>query len=196
MLERDALRLRSDDALLLVDVQRDFCPGGALAVPEGDQVVGVLNAWIGAAQRAGALVVASRDFHPAHHVSFTERGGPWPPHCIQGTSGAELHPELELPPDAVLVSKGQHPDRDAYSAFDGTELGPLLRQRGVRRLFVGGLARDVCVRASVLDARREGFETHVLVDATRPVDPERGEQALTEMQASGAMLERGGPAAR
>jgi nicotinamidase/pyrazinamidase len=182
-------QLGPGDALLVVDVQRDFCPGGLLAVPEGDRVIAVLNTWIGQAVRGKAIVVASRDWHPKDHVSFTSRGGPWPEHCVQGTVGAELHPALALPPQAVLVDKGTDVNRDAYSAFDGTGLASLLRERGVRRVFVGGLAQDVCVRATVIDSLHSGFETHVLVEATRPVAPLRGARALREMQSSGAVLE-------
>jgi nicotinamidase/pyrazinamidase len=182
-------QLTPEDALLLVDVQRDFCPGGALPVPHGDLVVAVLNTWIDRATRSGALVVASRDWHPPDHISFVGRRGLWPPHCVQRTEGAELHPDLRLPDDAILLSKGQDPDQDAYSAFEGTDLASILQKRGVRRVFVGGLAQDVCVRASVLDAVRHGFETHVLVDATRPVDEAEGIRALREMQENGAILE-------
>lgn len=186
-----APRLGPDDALLLVDVQRDFFPGGALAIPQGDVIVPVLNAWVDRAARAGALVVASRDWHPRDHVSFERRKGEWPAHCVQDTEGAELHPALRIPEHAVLISKGQDPDQDAYSAFDGTELASLLRDRGVRRVFVGGLAQDVCVRATVRDALRHGFETHVLIGATRPVDEAAGTRALREMESSGAILEPG-----
>jgi nicotinamidase/pyrazinamidase len=182
--------LERSDALLVVDVQPDFCPGGALPVPEGDAVIPVLNAWIDAAQAGGALVVASRDWHPPRHVSFQTEGGPWPAHCVQDTPGAAYHPALRLPADAVRVAKGTRLDRDQYSAFDETGLGEHLRARGVRRLWVGGLAQDVCVRASVLDARRLGFDVHVLVPATRPVDPQAGARALAEMEAAGAVLER------
>ncbi len=188
-------QLGPSDAVLVVDVQQDFCPGGALAVPEGDRVVGVLNRWIRDAARGNAVVVASRDWHPRGHMSFVDRGGPWPEHCVQGTEGAELHPALDLPEDAVLLSKGQDLNRDAYSAFDGTGLAALLNERGVQRVFVGGLAQDVCVRASVLDALRYGFETHLIVDATRPVDPAAGERALDEMRATGAVFEPVDPGA-
>lgn len=184
-------RLEPSDALLVVDVQRDFCPGGALAVPEGDRVVDVLNRWSREAALSDALVVASRDWHPSGHVSFESRGGPWPEHCVQGTEGARFHPDLQLPPDAVLVSKGQHPDREACSAFEETGLVEVLKERGVRRIFVGGLTQEVCVRATVLDALRYGFETHVLVDATRPIDRLGGRKALEEMERSGAILEGG-----
>lgn len=192
MTSPERVRLHPVDALLVVDVQRDFCPGGALPVAAGDEVLPALNDWIEAARRAGAMIVASRDWHPPDHVSFEHRGGPWPPHCLQDSEGAELHPDLGLPDDAILLSKGQSPHADAYSAFDGTELSSLLRERGVRRVFVGGLAQDVCVRATVLDALRYGFETHVLVEATRPVNSREGERALREMEERGAILERAG----
>lgn len=184
-----SMHLRPTDALLVVDVQRDFCPGGALAVPGGDQVVSVVNRWIDRFVSAGALVVASRDRHPPQHVSFHSRAGPWPPHCVKHTRGAELHPELKLPEQAVVVFKGQHPDRDAYSAFDGTELASVLKRRGVRRVFVAGLAQDVCVQATVLDALRSGFEVHVLLEATRPVDPRQGKRAIELVQSKGAIVE-------
>lgn len=194
MVGESARRLDSRDALLVVDVQRDFCPGGALAIVEGDRVVEVLNEWMKEARRANALIVASRCWHPRRHVSFVERGGPWPAHCVQHTEGAEFHPELRLPPEATVVSKGQHPDRDAYSAFDGTALGQLLQEHGTRRVFVGGLAQDVCVRATALQALELGYETHVIVDATRPVDVEEGRLTLRELEQRGAILE--GPSAQ
>lgn len=179
------------DALLLVDVQRDFCPGGALAVEAGDRVVPVLNRWIRAARERGVPVYASRDWHPPRHLSFAAQGGPWPPHCLQDSEGARYHPDLELPEDAVTVSKGVRFDRDQYSAFDETGLATQLRRDGVKRLFVGGLATDVCVRATVLDALQAGFEVHVLVEGTRPVRPEAGAEALREMGEAGAQLEEG-----
>lgn len=185
------VELSSGDALLVVDMQQDFCPGGALAVPEGDQVVPVLNAWLAKARSAGVPVYASRDWHPVGHVSFKEQGGPWPPHCLQDSEGAGFHPGLELPPGVVKVTKGMRFDRDQYSAFDETGLAGRLKDDGVRRLWVGGLAQDVCVEATVLDACREGFETHLIADATRPVDPEGGRRALQKMQEAGAHVERG-----
>lgn len=182
-----------EDAVLLVDVQNDFCPGGALAVDEGDRVVPVLNAWVREAVRSGAFLAASRDWHPRNHISFQERGGPWPPHCVQGTEGAAFHPELELPEGVEILSKADDPDREAYSAFEGTGLAERLRERNVRRIFIGGLAQDVCVRATVLQALDLGLETHLLIDATRPVDAARGEAALREMEAGGARIRRGVP---
>jgi nicotinamidase/pyrazinamidase len=179
---------RSTLALLIVDPQVDFCPGGALAVPQGDAIFPAVNE---VASRV-PLVVASRDWHPADHCSFEARGGPWPPHCQAGTPGAEFHPALDRSHLAEVFSKGSDRDQEAYSAFDGTGLAEWLRSRHVRRLLVGGLATDYCVRASVLDARREGFEVAVLEDAIGAVEvhPGDGARALAEMRAAGAELSR------
>jgi len=176
-------------ALVIVDVQRDFMPGGALPVPRGDEVVPVLNSYVELFEEAGAPVVATRDWHPPDHCSFRPRG-PWPPHCVQGTEGAAFHPELKLPEDALIVSKGTDPEREAYSGFEGTDLEERLREMGVKRLFVGGVATDYCVRATVLDALRLGFQVFVLEDAVRGVDvnPGDSERALREMLREGAVL--------
>jgi len=187
--EQLADRLRAGDALLVVDVQPDFCPGGALAVPGGDEVIPVLNAWIAAAREREVPVCASRDWHPLQHVSFEAQGGPWPPHCVQDTPGAAYHPDLALPEDVVKITKGTRLDRDQYSAFDETGLADHLRHNGVERLWVGGLAQDVCVRASVLDACKESFAVHLIAAATRPVDASAGEEALREMRDAGARIE-------
>ncbi len=183
--------MQRGDALLIVDVQKDFCPGGALAVPEGDEVVPVLNQWIAEALAQGISVFASRDWHPSNHISFKERGGPWPPHCVQGSEGAVFHPELRLPANTEIVSKAQTPDQDSYSAFGGTGLAVSLRRAGVKRLWMGGLAQDYCVRASALDAIKEGFEVHLIVDATRAVNvhPGDGQNALDEIRQAGGTLE-------
>lgn len=185
----------ADTALLIVDVQNDFCPGGALPVPEGDQVVPVLNRAIERFQQAGALIIASRDWHPEKSTHFAAYGGQWPVHCVQNTEGAAFHPDLRLPQDAIVVSKGMGENEDAYSAFDarteeGTPLEDLLRAKGVQRLVVGGLATDYCVRASVLGALERGFEVLVLQDAVRGVDVQPGdsEKAIAEMQSKGAKL--------
>jgi nicotinamidase/pyrazinamidase len=183
--------LQPGDALLVVDVQNDFCPGGALPIDEGDTVVPILNRWIAAAAAKGLPVYASRDWHPLAHFSFLERGGLWPPHCLQDSDGARIHPDLALPADTVMVTKGVRFDQDQNSAFDQTGLAERLRQDGIRRLWIGGLAEDVCVRASVLDARREGFEVLVIEDATRPVTPRGGEESRREMREVGAQLVRG-----
>jgi nicotinamidase/pyrazinamidase len=178
--------LQPGDALVLVDVQIDFCPGGALPIELGDEVVPVLNRWVDAAAAARVPIVASRDWHPERHMSFTEFGGEWPVHCVQDSAGARFHPDLKVPASAILITKGTHLDRDQYSAFDGTGLAEELRKRGVTRVWVGGLAEDVCVRATVLDARREGFDTMVIADGTRPVTPTGGERAREEMARAGA----------
>ncbi|WP_108445714.1 nicotinamidase [Halomonas denitrificans] len=159
------------DALLVVDLQNDFCEGGALAVNGATALVPGINAEIEAARAAGALVVASRDWHPVDHASFDHRGGPWPVHCVQDTPGAAFHPDLALPAETVRVSKATAFDADAYSAFDGTGLAGYLRERGVERVIVCGLALDVCVRATALDARREGFEVRLLEALSAAVDP-------------------------
>jgi len=178
-------------ALVIVDVQNDFCPGGALPVADGDQVVPVLNRWIAEARAGGAHVYASRDWHPPKHGSFRAQGGPWPPHCVQDTPGAEIRADLRLPPDAFVVDKGVQEDRDNYSAFDGTGLALRLRADGVERIWVGGLAQDYCVLHTVLDGLAQGFEVHVLSAATRPVEvkPGDGERALEKMHAGGALIE-------
>jgi nicotinamidase/pyrazinamidase len=178
--------LRAGDALVIVDVQRDFCPGGALAIAGGDEVVPVLNRWIRAAGAAGVPVYASRDWHPNRHPSFAEFGGKWPPHCLQDSGGARFHDDLELPSSSIVVTKGTRFDRDQNSAFDGTGLTTELRRSGIKRLWVGGLAQDVCVCATVLDARREGFETIVIADATKPVTREGSELAQEQMRKAGA----------
>ena len=184
-----AERLQPGDALLIVDVQPDFCPGGALPVPAGDEVIPALNAWIDAASRRGVPVYASRDWHPPEHGSFREAGGPWPPHCVQDTPGAAFHPDLRLPAGTARVTKGTRLDRDQYSAFDETGLAEHLRQRGIKRVWIGGLAEDVCVRASALDAKKAGFETLVILPATRAITPEGAAATRSELRAAGVRLE-------
>ena len=185
------IAIQKGDALLIVDVQNDFCPGGALEVPGGDAVIPLFNKWIEAARKTGAMVVASRDWHTLDHCSFTSQGGPWPEHCVQGTPGADFHPNLKLPPDTVLVSKGTAFDRDAYSAFEDTGLAGFLRGRGIKRLWVGGLAEDVCVLETVKEALKHGFETHVLISACRSVNPAASKKVEEEMLKLGAVLETG-----
>ncbi len=185
----DPMFMNSNDALLLVDIQRDFCPGGALPVEGGSDVVPVLNRWIDAARQCGARIVASRDWHPPDHTSFRDRGGRWPQHCIQDSEGAEFHPDLKIPEDAKIVSKGLRPDADNYSAFDRTPLADELRHSGIQRIFLGGLAQDVCVRQTALDARQLGFEVHLITDATRPLSAQDGERALREMQQAGVFTD-------
>ena len=180
-------------ALLIVDVQNDFCPGGALAVPEGDRVVPVLNQYIERCRAGQVPVITSRDWHPEKTTHFKAYGGIWPPHCIQHTKGAQFHPDLKLPKETIVISKGMDPDKDSYSAFqafdsEGAPLAQLLKKRQITHLFIGGLATDYCVRASVLDALQEGFRVTVLKDAIRGVELKPGDskKAFNEMRRAGA----------
>ena len=181
--------LSPGDGLLIVDVQNDFCPGGALPIEGGDEVVPVLNAWIAAAAEKGLPVYASRDWHPLGHPSFEAEGGPWPEHCVQDTEGASFHPGLKLPANTVKVTKGVRFDHDQYSAFDENGLAERMKADGVSRLWIGGLALDVCVKASALEAVRSGFEVHLIEGASKPVSAEGGRAALEEMKAAGVVLE-------
>lgn len=182
-----------NDALLIVDVQNDFCSGGALAIAGGEEVVPVLNQWIKKAAAESIPVYASRDWHPQKHVSFTGQGGPWPPHCIQDTAGAAFHPDLQLPETAVLITKGTRFDHDQNSAFDETGWADHLRQEGITRLFIGGLALDVCVQATALDALENGLAVCLLKNGTRAVSESDGAAAVERMQAAGAVVEEGMP---
>ena len=178
------------DALLIVDVQNDFLPGGSLAVAEGNQVVAVLNDYLAAFLKQGLPIYATRDWHTSDHCSFQAQGGPWPPHCVAGSQGAEFAPGLQLPEgEFTVISKGTHRDRDAYSGFEGTDLAVRLRDVGVRRLFIGGLATDYCVLNTVRDALREGFAVLLLEDASRAVNvqPDDGARAIAEMRERGAV---------
>jgi nicotinamidase/pyrazinamidase len=189
----DAPAVGPGDALIVVDVQKDFLPGGALGVPGGDQVIEPLNRTIERFRRARLPVFYSRDWHPADHCSFRAQGGLWPPHCVAGTKGAGFAQGLRVPPDAIVISKATAAERDAYSAFQGTTLAAQLKAVGTRRVFVGGLATDYCVKATVLDARKYGFDVEVLGDAVRAVEiePGDGRRALEEMLKSGARLAAG-----
>jgi nicotinamidase/pyrazinamidase len=182
------LQLAPGDALIIVDMQYDFLPGGSLGVPDGDQVIGPIKRLIALFTQRGLPVYASRDWHPANHCSFAARGGPWPPHCVADTRGAAFAEELRLPADAVVVSKADSADVDAYSAFNGTGLAGQLRERGVRRLVVCGLATDYCVLNTALDARSNGFDVLVVPEAMRAVNlqPGDGARAIARMLESGA----------
>jgi nicotinamidase/pyrazinamidase len=180
--------LKNSDALLITDLQKDFLPGGALPIENGDEIIPVLNDYIRHFEAANAHVLASRDWHPQDHISFKALGGPWPPHSIQETNGAKFSPDLKLPPHTVVISKATNPQLEAYSAFDGTSLAHELRTMGVKRLFVGGLATDYCVVNTVVDARNLGFDTVVLMDATLGIDLEPGDvdRAIETMLKNGA----------
>jgi nicotinamidase/pyrazinamidase len=180
---------RPGDALIVVDVQNDFLPGGSLAVPDGDGVVAPLNALIETFETRGLPIFATRDWHPQNHCSFHARGGPWPPHCIAETPGAQFAAGLRLPASAIIVSKATTPDKDAYSGFGDTELDVLLRKADVQRLFIGGLATDYCVLNTVRDALSLGYEVMLVNDAVRAVnvEPGDGERAIDQMRELGAI---------
>jgi len=175
------------DALIVVDVQRDFCPGGALAVPHGDDVVPAINRLLGLTDW---LTVATRDWHPADHCSFKAQGGIWPPHCVAGTDGAAFHPALDQARIGTVVSKAVTRDAEAYSGFHGTDLATRLAARGIRRVFVCGLATDYCVKATALDARSAGLDVVVIEDAIRGVEVTPGDcvKAVDEMRAAAIVL--------
>ncbi|HUV95404.1 MAG TPA: nicotinamidase [Anaerolineae bacterium] len=187
--------IKANSALLIVDMQNDFCPGGALPVSEGDSIVPRLNAYIRLFRELGRPIVASRDWHPPQTTHFVPQGGPWPPHCIQNTAGARFHPDLAFPPDALIFSKGTGDQEDAYSAFQarddrGRSLANRLRALGLEHLYVGGLALDYCVKATALDAIAQGLGATLLVDATRAVNvnPHDAELALEELVRAGVEL--------
>ena len=177
-------------ALIVVDVQNDFCPGGSLAVANGDEVVGPLNKLVKEFLDRGEPVFKTRDWHPAQAKHFAAYGGTWPVHCVQNTPGAEFHNDLIDDPRITIISKGIDESADGYSGFDGTNLAQLLREQGVEEVWVGGLATDYCVKATVLDALSAGFEVKALADAMLPVNlkPGDGERAIAEMRAAGAEI--------
>ena len=185
--------MKKNIALVIVDVQNDFCPGGALPVPEGDKVVSVMNKYIQMFQKAGLVIYASRDWHPEKTKHFKAFGGVWPPHCVQGTKGAEFHPDLKLSPQTIILTKGEDPNEDSYSGFQARDPGKKpftnsLKEKGIDHLYVGGLATDYCVRATVLDGLKQGFKVTVLMDAIKGVDikPEDSANAIKEMERTGA----------
>ena len=184
------ISLAQGDALLVIDVQNDFLPGGALGVAHGDEVLAPINRLITLFQSLQLPVVASRDWHPPNHCSFQPQGGPWPAHCVAGSDGAAFAAGLALPADAIIVSKAATAALDAYSAFGGTDLAARLHARGVQRVTVVGLATDYCVRATVADARDHGFAVLVLPEAMRAVEasPGDGERAMHAMRAAGARV--------
>ncbi len=182
-----------NEALLIVDVQNDFCPGGALVVPEGDKVIPVLNQYIQYFHDGKKPIFASRDWHPLKTTHFKEYGGLWPVHCVQNTSGAQFYPDLKLPPETIILSKGMDPKKDSYSAFQGMDQNgriflDILKKEEIKILYVGGLATDYCVKSSVLDARKFGFDVYFLMDAIRAVNlnPKDSEKAIEAMISAGA----------
>lgn len=181
--------LDTRDALLVVDMQNDFLPGGSLAVAGAETIIAQVNSYIQLFADARLPVFASRDYHPPHHISFRSEGGQWPPHCIAGSKGADFHPRLQLPGDAVIISKGTSSDKEAYSALDAPELRDRLQDLGTTRVFVCGLATDYCVHASARDLLLAGYSVVVLTDAIKAVDlqPGDGDRARKELTDMGAL---------
>ncbi|HZO78189.1 MAG TPA: nicotinamidase [Solirubrobacteraceae bacterium] len=178
----------SIDALIVVDVQNDFCAGGALAVPDGDAVVEPINRLA----REARFVVATRDWHPPNHQSFRAYGGPWPVHCVQGSKGAELYPRLDRKEIDAVIDAGQAPDLEGYSGFEGTELERVLREHGANEVHVAGLALDYCVKETALDACRAGFYVVVHRDATRSIEAHPGDaqRAVEQLLTAGVRVVR------
>jgi len=180
-------------ALLIVDVQNDFCPGGALAVKDGDQIIPVLNKYIRIFTATGLPVFCSRDWHPQQTSHFKKYGGTWPAHCVQNTPGAEFHPDLKIPENTVILSKGMDEKLEGYSAFQaqdnsGRMFDAILKLTEIKVLFVGGLATDYCVKSSALDALEHGYQVNILTDAIKGVDldPQDSQKALDAMRTKGS----------
>lgn len=186
----EPFRPQRGDALLLVDVQYDFLPGGAMGIPGSDAILPVLNRCIDLFVGRDLPVLATRDWHPPNHSSFQEQGGPWPVHCVANSEGAAISSELNIPPSTTIVDKGQAVEAPGYSGFENTGLVQILRSKGVHRLFVGGLALDYCVHATSMDALKEDFAVCLIRDATRPVEaePGDGERAERELADRGAVI--------
>jgi nicotinamidase/pyrazinamidase len=187
--------METKKALLIVDVQNDFCPGGALGVEGGDRIVPVLNKYIEKFAQAGTPIFFTRDWHPPRTTHFSTDGGVWPPHCVQGSKGAEFHPDLQLGSYTAVLSKGMAVDEDSYSGFEamdsrGLSLAEVLRQSGINRIYIGGLATDYCVKQTVLDGLAQGFEVVLLQDAVAGVNlqPEDSNQAVEAMLKAGVAL--------
>ncbi len=185
--------MKRNQALLIVDVQNDFCPGGALAVPQGDQIIPILNKYIQEFLKRQLPIFASRDWHPKKTTHFKDFGGPWPVHCVQKTNGAEFHKDLNLSKETTIISKGMDPDQDSYSAFQGFDshrkpFQAILKSIGIQELYVGGLATDYCVKSSCLDALKNGYRVNLLSDAIKGVNlnPADSDEAINQMLEQGA----------
>jgi nicotinamidase/pyrazinamidase len=187
--------LQKHDALLIVDAQIDFFPGGVLAVPHSDKIIPVINEWLKAAAQKNILIIASRDWHPVNHCSFKTQGGIWPSHCVQDSPGAQFHPSIHWPSQVLIVNKATDPKQEAYSAFQGTvnqmesSLEQVLKEKGINRLWLAGLALDYCVVATALEARQKGFTVHVILPGTQAIGKDSGKTALLRMQAAGVIFE-------
>lgn len=182
------IKLRNTDALILVDIQNDFLTGGSLPVPKGDLVIPILNEYIVIFNKADAKIFATRDWHPPNHMSFLECGGIWSSHCVQDTNGADFNPNLNLPKEFVLISKATDPTREGYSGFENPKLLKILKKEQIKRVFIGGLAIEYCVKNTVLDALRFGFITFFLFDGSRGINSNLGDvaEAIELMELKGA----------
>ncbi len=187
--DAETVQLRAGDALIVADIQMDFLPGGTLAVRDGERIIPVINRYIDRFRSEGLYIFATRDWHTPDHSSFAEYGGPWPPHCVAGTKGADFSPDLRLPRNADVISKATEADKDAYSGFEGTDLHERLRSKGIERLFIGGLTTDYCVLNSVKDGLKLGYKVFLLSDGIKAVNvkPDDGEKAIEEMKRLGAL---------
>ncbi|MBO8174116.1 MAG: nicotinamidase [Thermococcus sp.] len=174
------------EALIIVDMQKDFMPNGALPVPDGEKIIPKVEEYIKKFKEKGALIVATRDWHPPNHISFKEQGGPWPKHCVQNTEGAEF--VVKLPENTIIISKADKPDKEAYSGFDGTNLAEILKEKGIKKVYICGVATEYCVKATALDALKHGFEVYILKDAIKGINPEDEKKALKELEEKGAKI--------
>lgn len=181
-----AIKLNQDCALIIVDMQNDFMPNGSLPVPDADKIVPALNKYIDLFSSHKLPIFATRDWHPPNHISFKQRGGVWPMHCVKDTEGAEFHNELRIPRSTKVISKGYESDKDAYSGFEGTELAKELEKNQIKRVLVGGVATDYCVKNTVIDALNMGLDVVLLEDAIKGIKNDG--QAIEEMLKKGAKL--------
>ncbi|WP_297886983.1 nicotinamidase [Sulfurihydrogenibium sp.] len=176
------VRITSKDALIVVDMQNDFMPYGALPVKDADKIVPIINEYVSIFEEKSNPVFYTRDWHPENHISFKGYGGIWPSHCVQNTEGAKFHPDLKIPSDnKFIISKGTSPDFDAYSGFQGTVLDSLLKERGVKRIFVCGVATDFCVKNTVIGGLNLGYQVFILTDAIKAVFPDKENQVINQL---------------
>lgn len=182
------LKLTKSDALIVVDMQLDFCPGGALPVPEGDKIIPNLNRYIQLFEEENLPIILTRDWHPKDHMSFKDQGGLWPKHCVKNTEGAKFHPGLKLSKKMVVISKATKKNQEAYSGFKNTDLKKILKKRKIKRLFIGGLATEYCVKETILDALNHNFTTFFLKDASKGLNLKESERATEEMLRHGAIV--------
>lgn len=187
-------RTQMGDALLIIDAQKDFFPDGALPVPQGDEIIPIVNEWIQACQEKNLPIFASRDWHPVNHCSFKRHGGLWPQHCIQNSPGAEIHPEIHIPETTVIIDKADTPDVETHSAFEGKSkegatLDQLFGEQNITRVWIVGLALDYCVHITALASVKRGYETHLILAGTRAISKKTGDQALKNLRKAGAVIE-------